>query len=384
MRPTRALVHISAIRHNIRLIREQYIRQAAAEPIICAAVKANAYGHGAVEVARAVLDAGAACLGVAVPEEGIELRQAGISAAILLFSPFFPEESTAIAENNLVPMVFDAERITALNAAAERSGRTTDVYLKIDTGMGRVGCSMPQAVELATAIQSSRGLRLVGLATHFAASDGSSLDFARTQLGRFRDAAATLRAADIDPGILSAANSGAVITMPDSAGLDMARPGIMIYGYYPSHDVSRPLQLQPAMTLESAVGFIKQVPAGTPISYGMTYTTARETRIATIPIGYADGVFRALSNRGRVWIKGRTYPIVGRICMDQLMVDIGMDSGITLYDRAVLFGPPQPAPAHTPWPEDPPTAEEVADLCDTIPYEITCAVSGRIPRVYVD
>ncbi|MFW5801548.1 MAG: alanine racemase [Spirochaeta sp.] len=385
MRPTRAVVHLNAIQHNLRRIRTQFSDPQSSMPLICAAVKANAYGHGAASVAAAALANGADMLGVAVPEEGIELREAGIAGQILLFSPFFPDEAGIIVQHDLVPMVFDEERIQAIAQAAEQQNREAAVFLKTDTGMGRVGCDPRHVLGLAQQIAGSRMVRLAGCATHFAASDAADTGFAEQQLTSFLAAAGNIRAHGISPGILSAANSGAVITMPRTAGLGMARPGIMMYGYYPSREVPRNLDLVPAMTFESAVSFIKTVPKGTPISYGMTYRTRSNTRIATIPVGYADGVFRMLSNRGRIWIRGRTYPIVGRICMDQLMIDIGTDSDVQLYDRAVLFGPPQPAPeSGIQWPEQPPSAEEVADLCGTIPYEITCAVSSRIPRIFED
>lgn len=380
MRPTRAVIHLNAILHNADCVRHQL----PSATHICAAVKANGYGHGAVRTAQALQSRGIHSVGVAVPEEGIVLRDAGYRGEILLFSPFFPNEATDIAVHELTPMVFDSERIKALQSAAANTEKTIKVFLKIDTGMGRIGCPPHEAVPLAQMIKSAPNLTQTGTATHFAAADNRDTAFAHSQLTLFLQSVKQLRAHNIECGRLSTANSGAVIAFPDSAGLDLARPGIMLYGYFPSSEIIRNQPLIPAMTLESAVSLIKRVPAGSPVSYGMTYTTTHETEIATIPVGYADGVFRALSNRGRVWINGKTYPIVGRICMDQFMVDLGLNSGIQLYDRVVLFGPPQHAADGTDSQETPPTAEDIAELCSTIPYEIICAVSNRIPRVYQD
>ena len=373
--PNQAVIHTKALQHNL----QQIVSRLPENTQICSAVKANGYGHGAIESARAFLAAGAHMLGVASPEEGIQLRTAGFAQPIILFTPFFPAEAQAIAEHDLIPFVPDLQRIQLLQAAAKKTGKTCRFILKIDTGMGRVGCKPGQAAELAqTAIQKEQ-LELFGTATHFAAADSSDESYTRNQLKRFHQALEAMRSAGINPGLISASNSGAVIGFSPGQFFDLARPGIMQYGYFPSHEVERNLSLQPAMTFETAVAYIKRVSAGESISYGMTYTATEDCDIATIPVGYADGIFRTLSNKGSVWINGRLYPIVGRVCMDQFMVNLGLDSKVQLYDRVVIFGPPQQFAGAQ---DAPLTAEDIADLCNTIPYEITCAVSARIPRVY--
>ncbi|THB68610.1 MAG: alanine racemase [Spirochaetaceae bacterium] len=373
-RPGKATISLEAIKHNFRSIMQGLPPITSA----CAAVKANAYGHGAIQAGHALLAAGADMLGVASAAEGIELRQNGLQCPILIFGPFFPCEAEEIARFQLTPFIADRERLKPLSQAAAKTGTTVKVFLKIDTGMGRVGCDPADAPALALAIHSSAGLQLAGTATHLAAADTADPAYTRQQLATFQQAINGIRENGMDPGIISAGNSGATITATETALFDLVRPGISLYGYFPSHEVPRELSLLPAMTFESAVSFIKKVPAGTHISYGMTYTTKKPTTIATIPIGYADGWARSLSNRGTVWINGSRYPIAGKICMDQFMIDLGLNSNVSLYDRVVLFGPPQGERFEV----QPATAEDIADICGTIPYEITCGISGRIPRVY--
>lgn len=379
MRPTQAVISLSAIRHNF-----QAIKQSLPDGVrLCPAVKANGYGHGATAVARSLQEAGADQLGVSSPAEGAELREAGIKGEINIFSPFFPEECPQIVQHRLSPFVFDTERINLLAEAAASSGERIRVYLKIDTGMGRIGCSPEEALTLCRRIETAEYLHLAGIVSHYAAADAADLAYMHQQDRIFQNTLRKIRDEGIRIDVLSTANSGAVITREiprDSSSSELLRPGIMIYGYFPSSEIPQQLDLRPAMCLESAVAYIKQVPAGTSISYGMTYTTDKDTRIATIPVGYGDGVPRALSNRGRIWISGRTYPIAGRVCMDQLMVDLGSDSNVQLYDRAVVFGPPEPGnQTEQPW-----TANDIAGICGTISYEITCAVSARVPRIYRD
>ncbi len=335
-------------------------------------MKADAYGHGALDIARAAERGGADFLGVATPQEGMELRRAGVVMPILLYGLCLPEEHKLLVQHDISAVAVDDPGIEAFEGAAEKLGRPALLHLKIDTGMGRIGCAPEDAVRLAARIASSPFLRLEGVATHFPCSDEKDLGFTRQQIALFRDLVNRIKAAGVNPGLLHASNSGGVLQCPE-ANFSMVRPGILPFGYYPSREVARPLDIRPVMELRSRVLFLKKVPAGTPISYGCTYRTPAPTWIATLGVGYADGYPRSLSNRGRVLIKGRTYPVVGRVTMDQVMVDLGPQTEIRRYDEAVMFGPDPAGPG----------AEDLAELAGTIPYEITCGINRRVPRLVV-
>jgi alanine racemase len=340
------------------------------DPAICVPVKADAYGHGAVPVARAALAMGAGCLAAASVQEGEELRAAGIACPILLLSQPLPEELPQILAAELCPLVSDREFIEAAGRAA--AGGILPVHLKIDTGMGRMGCRPGEAAELAGYIRGFKSLGLAGTATHLAAADSpleEDLRYTREQLRRFRGAVADIRAAGIDPGIVHAANSGAVV-FHDEARFDMVRPGIALYGYSPGKGSPRALPVEPVMEFQTRVVFIKEVKKGESLSYGRTWTAPRDTRIATLPAGYADGLPRGLSGSHSVYIRGLPYPLAGRICMDQCMADLGPDSDIRRWEEASLFGGSGPG------------ADDVASKLATIPYEITCHINKRVPRVY--
>jgi alanine racemase len=369
MTGNRALIHLSNLEANIRTVR----RIIGEDVRICMAVKADAYGHGSVEIVRTASRAGIDCFGVANVEEGSELRRAGIEDEIIVYGLPVPDEYDRLLDNHLVPFVAETAGIAALDRSALSKGTRLPVHLKIDTGMGRIGCTPEDAPELAERIAESRGLRLGGTCTHFACADSADTEFTDLQIERFDSALEAIRNRGIDPGICHAANSGGVIGHP-RAHYDMVRPGIMLYGYYPSREQPRLHKLLPVMELETRIIYLKRVPPGTPLSYGSIYRTPRETVVATVPVGYADGLNRGLSNRLEVTCRGRTYPLVGRICMDLSMIDLGPDSEAELYDEVTLFGPPPAAS----------DAETLADLLDTIPYEITCSVGGRIPRVYCE
>jgi alanine racemase len=277
----------------------------------------------------------------------------------------------SIVRNTITPLVADKESIERLARVSRKYEKGTGVHLKIDTGMGRIGCTPEQAASLAEAISDNSWLHLEGVCTHFPKADYSDQTFTRKQLDRFNTALQAIRNRGIDPGIIHAANSGAVLDCPYSY-FDMVRPGILLYGYYPSRDQARPLPVKPVMELVTKIVFLKKVPPQTPISYGGTYITHRETVIATLPVGYGDGIPRLLSNKAEVLIKGKRYPIVGTICMDQIMVDMGPQPEVELYDPVTLFGPDPEGPS----------AEEYSSLIGTIPYEITTGIASRVPRVY--
>lgn len=362
-RPTVAQVDREAIRSNVRALKPP-----GAE--LMAVVKANGYGHGDVPVAGAALDAGATWLGVALVEEGLRLREAGLEVPILVLTEF-PQgsEKDALAAS-LTPTLYSEAGVEALEEAARTVGRLPGVHLKVDTGMHRVGLPPDRAVSLARSILD-RGMDLQSVWTHLAVSEEVENPANRAQLDRYRQVLDELAGEGIRPMYGHAANSGATIGLPE-AHLDMVRVGIAMYGISPGPDLDGRVDLRPAMSFRSRVGLVKRVAAGEGISYGLRYAPDRESTIATVPVGYADGYPRALSNRGRVLIRGRRYPVAGTVTMDQLMVDCG-DDPVEPGDEVVLFGEQEGERI---------TAEEVAGWAGTIGYEIVCAVSERVPREY--
>ena len=250
--------------------------------------------------------------------------------------------------------------------------KVTEVHIKVDTCMGRTGCSPDDTLKLARLIIKCSNLKLAGVCTHFPSADTKDKSFTQKQIEVLKKVVALLKNNNINPGIVHAANSGAIIDLSE-AYFDMVRPGIMLYGYYPSQEQKRILPLKPVMELVTKVVFIKKVKKGTPVSYGMTYKTGEETKIATLPLGYADGYNRLLSNKAAVLVNNKCYKISGRICMDQCMINIGLKSDIKLYEDVTLFGPNSRGP----------DGEEIALLLNTIPYEVTCNISKRVPRIYL-
>ena len=375
MRATRAIIDLVQLRANLRAVRRHLAAPSPPgprprrPPRICLAIKAAAYGHGAVPVARAALQAGVSAFSVATVAEGVELRAAGITAPILLLSLPLPEEADEIARARLTALCADAALGRDLARAAAAAGRTVAVHLKIDTGMGRIGCPPAAAPELAQELRRHPALRLTGVCTHFAFADQADQEFSRAQLGAFNRAVAAIP--DRHLLLRHAANSGALVALP-AAHLDLVRPGIIAYGYYPGTDQPRIVPVRPVMQLTTRVVYLKRVPAGTGLSYGLTYRTSAATVIGTLPVGYADGYPRALSGRAQVLMRGRRYPVVGRICMDQCLVDLGPRCAVARYDEAVLFGPDPAGP----------DAAELAAQADTSPYEITSRVAARVARVY--
>jgi alanine racemase len=366
---TRALIHLGNLRHNVEAVRGLL----APGVRLCAMVKANAYGHGAAMVAGAAVAAGAHALGVAGVEEGVELREAGITAPVLVLRNLLPDEAEPAVAAGLAPFVADAEGIAALERAAARLGRRAAAHLKVDTGMGRVGCRSEDAAALARRVAASPAVALAGVCTHFAGADLPERGYTERQIGLFRGCLEEIRRLGIDPGIVHASNTGGVLGYPE-AHFSMVRVGLALYGYYPYTDLPRPLDLRPVMELSTRVAFIKEVERGTAVSYGMTWRAERRTSIATLPVGYADGYSRLLSNRGEVWIGGGRRPVVGRVCMDQCMVDVGPDTDLRVGDPVTLFGPG----------EGRPDAAEIARLMGTVPYEVTCLITKRVPRVAVE
>ncbi len=365
-RPVWAEVNLSTIAHNIRRIKE-LLKPGTA---FCAIVKADAYGHGAAAVARTALEAGADRLGVAILSEGMKLRRSGFTAPILILGYTPPEQAPLVVAHGLTQTVFSLQDARTLSAAAQAAGTKARVHIKIDTGMSRIGIKPGDAGEFGEALADMPGLEIEGVFSHFATADSADKTFAREQYDNFIQAVERIKARGIEIKIRHMANSAATIDMPE-AHLDMVRPGIVLYGLWPSPDVENKFELRPAMALKARIAFVKQVPQYTPVSYGCTYVTSAPATIATLPLGYADGWSRRLSGTGSVITRGRRAPIVGRVCMDQCMADVTGIPGVRPGDEALLFGGPELP------------VEEVAKCLDTINYEMVCLVGKRVPRVYI-
>ncbi|HLC29804.1 MAG TPA: alanine racemase [Dehalococcoidia bacterium] len=364
-RPLWAEVDLDAIAHNVRQVQ----RRIGPRSQVMGVVKANAYGHGAVAVARAALEAGATHLGVACVDEGAQLRKAGLKAPIVVLGYLPPWEATQAVQYSLTPTVTTQETALALARAAQEADTHVPVHVKVDTGMARFGLP-PQEVEGFVAfLQTLSGLSLEGLYTHFATADEADKTYTRQQYRAFLGVAERLPQALVR----HVANSATVADLSDMS-LDMVRPGIALYGCYPSNQVTRSLDLRPALSLKSRVARLSTLSPGDTVSYGRTWTADRASRIALIPCGYADGLPRLLSNRGAVLIRGRRAPIAGRVCMDQFMVDVTHIPDVEQHDEAVLIGRQGELEI---------SVEEVAEQAQTISYEILCALSARVPRYYL-
>ncbi|MGB9438702.1 MAG: alanine racemase [Desulfobacterales bacterium] len=379
---TWAEVNLDAYAHNIRELR----RISRVPARLMAVVKANGYGHGAVEVAREALQNGAQYLGVARIDEAIPLRQAGLEVPILIFGYTPPDLAPILIDYELTQTVYSISTASALSEQATRKGKKIIIHLKVDSGMGRLGFLLAatndtrddiatrNSVRAIETISRLPGLTVEGIFTHFATADSAEKSYANMQLDRFMDLLTRLQKQGLEPPIRHAANSGALIDMPDSH-LDMVRPGIATYGLHPSAEVNKSrVDLRPVMSLKTRVIHLKRVPPGFNISYGITFQTKNHTTIATVPVGYADGFNRLLSSRGHMLVHGQRVPIVGRVCMDLTMLDVGEVSGVALEDEVVVFGEQGKGAV---------TADEIASSLDTINYEIVSTITARVPRIYL-
>ena len=378
----RAEIDLKAIAHNIKELR----RITHPDARLMGVVKANGYGHGAIEVARCTLQNGAAVLGVARIEEGVQIREAGIEVPILIFGYTLPERTPDLFEYDLTQTVYTYASAQVLSRTATSLKKKIKIHLKIDTGMGRLGL-LPQdfqgdnsvalnadAIQETLAIASLGGLELEGIFTHFATADSAEKTYAEDQLDLFMIFLDRLRKAGLEPRVRHAANSAALIDMPQSH-LDMVRPGIASYGLHPSDEVNKKhVSLKPAMALKARIIHLKKVPAGFAVSYGSTHRTPTATTIATIPIGYADGLNRLLSSSGRMLVHGQRAPIIGRVCMDLTMLDVGHIENVRMDDEVVIFGQQGNGSI---------TVDEIASSLNTINYEIVSTITARVPRVYL-
>jgi len=368
-RPVWAEIDLEAVRANVRAW-----RALVAPAAVCAVVKADGYGHGAVAVGRAAIEAGAGCLAVALVEEGVQLREAGIiDAPVLVLSEPVPAAAETVIAHRLTPVVYTATGIDALaKAVSVQGGDRIDVHLKVDTGMHRVGCDPVDAIELAAHVANRPELRLAGVCTHFAVADEPGNPYTDAQRRTFERVLEQIRAHGLPTGVVHACNTAAAIAVPD-ARYDMVRIGIGIYGLAPAPALAGAVDLVPAMAVKARVSYVQSLPAGARLSYGLRYETSKATRVATVPIGYADGVPRELSHRGGgVLIGGRRYPIAGTVTMDQLMVDVG-DQAVEVGDEVVLIGDQGDVRI---------TADEWAERMHTIAYTVVCGVGPRVPRRY--
>ncbi len=366
---TTAHTDLGAVRRNL-----EGVRARVGDRQVLLAVKADAYGHGAVEVARMVERTRCAdWLGVATVPEALELRAAGVGLPILKLShALSDDEVDAALAAGVTLTVVDAASVDAVAAAAARAGRSASVHLKVDTGMRRIGAEPADAVALARRVDAA-GLRLEGLFSHLPVSDtpdDASREFTAAQIARFAGVVAAVEGARGPVPLRHLAASAGVLMHPDS-WFDLVRPGIMAYGSLPDPASEATVTLSPALRWTTRVAFCKPVAAGETVGYGRTWTAPRDTWIATLPVGYADGYSRLLSNRGRVLVGGRSFPLVGRVCMDQVMVDVGTPDAVRVGDEVVLVGRSG---------DEEITVAELADLMGTITYEVTCLIGARVVR----
>ncbi len=363
-RPLWAEIDLSAVEHNLAQVRSRV-----GGGRILAVVKANAYGHGAVSVARACTEAGVSYLGVFCVDEGIQLRRAGVATPILVMGYCPPWEAAEIVRNGLTASLSSRETAEALAREARRAGARAAVHLKVDTGMARHGLAPSDVAAFAEYLSPMPDLVLEGAFTHFATADEADKAFMKRQYEGYHEAAAALPARVIR----HVANSATCADLPELA-LDMVRPGICLYGHQPSRHLHRPMDLRPALTLKSFVARLHVLPKGETVSYGRTWTARRPTKVALIPCGYADGLPRLLSNAGSVLVRGKRAPIIGRVCMDSHMADVTDIPEVAVHDEVVIIGR-QGAEVVS--------AEEIAQLAGTIGYEVLCGVTARVPRVYL-
>ena len=367
LRPTYVEVDLNRLIENLHAIQHK-VAPASVMPVI----KANAYGHGLVPVAKKLVQENIKILAVAILDEGIVLRKAGISVPILVMGGILPHQIRTYLETDLIFTVSSEDNLTQIDAKADSLGIPAKVHIKIDTGMGRLGVPYSNAEALLRKSLELKNTQVTGIYSHFASSDSIDLDFSRIQLDRFKSVLEFYDREGVPKPVVHMANSGAVLQIAES-NFDMVRPGIMLYGVYPSKEVQRTVSVKPVLSLKTHPVLSKVVPPNSPISYGSTWHSDRICRILTLPLGYGDGYFRALSNKGYVLCQGKRYPVVGRVCMDQIMVNVGEDK-VDVGDEVVLIGSQKGQQV---------TVDELADLVGTIGYEILTNINPRVPRLYL-
>ena len=373
-RATRAEIDLTAFRHNLQNLRKYLDPQTR----IMAIVKADAYGHGAVSCARIAVESGAAnYLGAGVIEEGIELRENGLNAPILILGSIFPDEAEDLVRHNLATILCTQPLAQALSKEAEKQDKTVSVHIKVDTGMNRLGISPENLPALLDQVRNLKNLKIEAVSTHFSSADDEDLSVTQAQLEKFQTALTILQKEGVHTPIVHCANTSALFKFPESH-FNMVRPGLILYGVLPSPSL-RPVidqgenPFQPVMQWKSQIILLKPIAKNQPVSYSGSFTTQRDSLIATLPIGYADGLHRMLSNKMDVLIRGRRVPQVGNICMDMILIDVTDIPDVQAGDEVVIFGRQG---------DEMISVEELAVKGKTIPYEILCSVSKRVPRIY--
>lgn len=372
-RPTWAEINLDALAANFQLVSNRV----GPDVNVMAVVKANAYGHGAVECAHRLEREGTNWFGVALPEEGIELRNAGIAGSILCLAGFWEGQAELCLQHALVPVVYRVDMLEAIDRAARDRGVIADVHLKIDTGMGRLGVRFDEVAEFVPQLKTFKNIRVDGLMTHFAAADEPSCEtLTQDQIDRFQNAVSAFRQLDFRPTFVHLANSAGIFAEPESWG-NMVRPGGVLYGVWrdildPAH---RGENFRPVMSLHSRISLLKWVPEGETVGYGCTFEASRKTLVATIPIGYDDGYPRGLSNRSHALIRGVFATIIGRISMDLTLIDVTNVPDVTLNDEVILMGESGGQSV---------SAEYLAKTAGTLSYEVTCGIGSRVPRVFIE
>jgi alanine racemase len=367
-RPTVCFIDHNALRWNLCQIRAKV----GAQVKILAMIKANGYGHGAVAVAQTLAGVGSDAFGVATLEEGVELRRAGIQTPIIVLAGVYPGQLEEFFTSRLTPVIHELESLKQLDSAVHKRGATLNVHLKVDTGMGRLGLLVGETTAWVPEIKKLRALQIEGVFSHFSQAESVDGVYTRKQLEIFTDVLEQLRSAGIAVQLTHFANSAATITLP-AAYFDMVRPGIMLYGVYPSPAMAAQIDLKPVLAWKTAILQLKKVPAGTAISYGQTFVTKRKSLIAALPVGYADGYARLLSNRGQALVRGERAPVVGRVCMDLTMLDVTDIRNVRQGDEVVLLGRQGDAEI---------SADEMAAWADTISYEILTSIGARVLRIH--
>lgn len=369
-RPVALEINLDNLIYNIKSLRKALKK----ETLIMATVKADGYGHGAITVSKTFLENGADILGVSILPEAIELRKSGIDGPIIILNYTPPSQYKKILEYDLVQNIYSYEEAKILSKLAHEMNKTAIIHVKIDTGMGRIGfLPNKKSIEDIKKISDLENIKIEGIFTHFSSSDEKDKTYTREQFKKFKWLVDTLENDGVEIEIKHVSNSGGILEYPEY-DLDMVRPGIILYGHYPSEDINKSrVDIKPAMTLKSSISNIKRVPKDTSISYSRIFTTEKESVIGTLPIGYGDGYSRMLSGKAEVAINGKRVPIVGMICMDQIMVDLSNLEGVDLKDEAILFGYEESIY---------PSVEEIAESLGTVNYEAICMMSRRVPRVY--
>jgi len=366
-RPTVAEIDLGSLEFNYRQLQKRIPEGVK----LLAVVKADAYGHGAIPISRKLEKLGVAYLGVAISDEGVELRKGGVKAPILILGGIYKEGVDQVLQFDLTPVVFQKETLRLLTKAAERWKKKVKVHLKVDTGMGRLGVPLNLWPTFLKELKRFPKIEIEGILSHFSMTDEGE-SFTTNQWREFQEAVALAKEMGISYKYFHIANSGTLIAFPSYLG-NLVRPGIMLYGAYPSLTFQDLIQLKPVMTLKTRIHFLKSVAPGTRISYGGTFVTKRDSLIATLPIGYADGYSRHLSNQGQVLIRGKRAPVVGKVCMDFIMVDVTEIPNVSLGDEIILMGKQG---------KEQITAEEIAKKINSISYEVLCLIGKRVPRIY--